>query len=75
MFPAYADLEPSIMTSLATKLWPRWLRVLLVGVITAVVLGGGLFSYRYFAKPVFLTVAAGSADGEALSLINQGRWR
>jgi TRAP-type uncharacterized transport system substrate-binding protein len=43
---------------------------LLVGIITAVVLGGGLFTYRYFAKPVFLTVAAGSADGEALSLIS-----
>jgi len=43
---------------------------LLVGIITAVVLGGGLFTYRYFAKPVFLTVAAGSADGEALLLIS-----
>jgi TRAP-type uncharacterized transport system substrate-binding protein len=43
---------------------------LLVGIITAVVLGGGLFTYRYFAKPVFLTVAAGSADGEALRLIS-----
>jgi TRAP-type uncharacterized transport system substrate-binding protein len=67
---AYADLKPSIMTSLATSLWPRWLRILLVGIVTAVVLGGALFSYRYFAKPLFLTVAAGSADGEALSLIS-----
>ena len=58
------------MTSLAIDRWPRWLRILLVGIITAVVLGGGLFTYRYFAKPVFLTVAAGSADGEALSLIS-----
>jgi TRAP-type uncharacterized transport system substrate-binding protein len=58
------------MTSLAIDRWPRWFRILLVGIITAVVLGGGLFTYRYFAKPVFLTVAAGSADGEALSLIS-----
>jgi TRAP-type uncharacterized transport system substrate-binding protein len=58
------------MTSLAIDRWPRWLRILLVGIITAVVLGGGLFTYRYFAKPVFLTVAAGSADGEALLLIS-----
>ena len=58
------------MTSLAIDRWPRWLRILLVGIITAVLLGGGLFTYRYFAKPVYLTVAAGSVDGEALALIS-----
>ena len=30
----------------------------------------GWLSYRYFAKPVVLTVAVGSIDGEALSLIS-----
>jgi TRAP-type uncharacterized transport system substrate-binding protein len=58
------------MTNLAVNLWPRWLRILLVGAITAAILGGGWFVYRYFAKPIYLTVAAGSADGEALSLIS-----
>jgi TRAP-type uncharacterized transport system substrate-binding protein len=58
------------MTNPAMNLWPRWLRIMLVGIVTAVVLGSGIFTYRYFAKPVFLTVAAGSADGEALSLIS-----
>jgi TRAP-type uncharacterized transport system substrate-binding protein len=43
---------------------------MIVGIITAVVIAGGWLSYRYFAKPVFLTAAAGSADGEALSLIS-----
>lgn len=57
------------MTTLVTSL-PRWLRIGIVGIITAVVIGGGWFAYRYFAKPVFLNVAAGSADGEALSLIS-----
>ena len=58
------------MTSLAIDRWPRWLRILLVGIITAVVIGGGWFVYRYFAKPVHLTVAAGSVDGEALALVS-----
>jgi TRAP-type uncharacterized transport system substrate-binding protein len=58
------------MTSLAIDRWPRWLRILLVGIITAVGIGGGWFVYRYFAKPVHLTVAAGSVDGEALALVS-----
>jgi len=46
------------------------LRVTIVGLLTAAVVGGGWFCYRYFAKPVYLTVAAGSADGEALAPIS-----
>jgi TRAP-type uncharacterized transport system substrate-binding protein len=56
------------MTNLAINLWPRWLRILLVGAITAAIIGGGWLTYHYFAKPIYLTVAAGSADGEALAL-------
>jgi hypothetical protein len=68
-------LEGSVSTfhlrhRVRVNLWPRWLRILLVGAITAAILGGGWFVYRYFAKPTYLTVAAGSADGEALSLIS-----
>ena len=58
------------MSTLTINLWPRWLRVLIVGAATAAAIGGGWFAYRYFAKPVVLTVAAGSADGEALALIS-----
>jgi TRAP-type uncharacterized transport system substrate-binding protein len=43
---------------------------MIVGVITALVIGAGWLTYRYFAKPIYLTVAAGSADGEALALIS-----
>jgi TRAP-type uncharacterized transport system substrate-binding protein len=43
---------------------------MIVGITAAAIIGGGWFCYRYFAKPVYLTVAAGSADGEALSLIS-----
>ncbi|WP_431014876.1 hypothetical protein [Bradyrhizobium pachyrhizi] len=41
-----------------------------VGIATVAVISGGWLAYRYFAKPVYLTVAAGSLDGEALSLIS-----
>jgi TRAP-type uncharacterized transport system substrate-binding protein len=49
---------------MSTKL-PPWLRgVLLVGVFILAA-GAGLFAYRYFTRPVTLTVAVGSIDGEA----------
>ena len=44
---------------------PFWLRfVLLVGVV-GVVSGAGLLAYRYWTRPVTLSVAVGSIDGEA----------
>src|SRR5580704_536328 len=58
------------MMSRTTNLWPRWIRVALVVLMTLAAAGGGLLVYRYFTKPVFLTIAVGSADGEALSLVS-----
>jgi TRAP-type uncharacterized transport system substrate-binding protein len=58
------------MPSLTVNLWPRWLRITIVGIVTAAAITGGWLAYHFFAKPVYLTVAAGSADGEALSLIS-----
>lgn len=58
------------MTSLAIHEWPRWLRIALVGIAAAAVIGGGLACYRYFAKPVVLSIAVGTADGEATSLVS-----
>jgi TRAP-type uncharacterized transport system substrate-binding protein len=44
---------------------PLWLRfVLLVGVV-GLVSGASLFAYRYYTRPVTLSVAVGSIDGEA----------
>jgi TRAP-type uncharacterized transport system substrate-binding protein len=44
---------------------PLWLRlVLLVGVV-ALASGASLLAYRYFTRPVTLSVAVGSIDGEA----------
>jgi TRAP-type uncharacterized transport system substrate-binding protein len=44
---------------------PPWLRlVLLVGIIS-LASGASLLAYRYFTRPVTLSVAVGSVDGEA----------
>src|SRR5258707_11832522 len=50
------------MKSLKLPLWLRF--VLLVGVV-GVVSGAGLLAYRYWTRPVTLSVAVGSIDGEA----------
>src|SRR4030088_171270 len=50
---------------MASLNWPVWLRfVLLVGVI-GLASGASLLAYRYYTRPVTLTGAVGSIDGEA----------
>ncbi|MGY4290227.1 TRAP-type uncharacterized transport system substrate-binding protein [Bradyrhizobium sp. LM2.7] len=44
---------------------PLWLRFALVVGIVILATGAGLFGYRYYARPVTLTLAVGSIDGEA----------
>src|SRR5271167_3644631 len=46
------------------------LKIVLVGVVTALAIGGGVFAYRYFTHPVTLTVAAGSSDGYAAQIMS-----
>ncbi len=50
------------MTSIKLPLWVRFL--LLIGVAASAT-GAGLLAYRYYSRPVMLTVAVGSIDGEA----------
>ena len=52
------------MTMTSIRL-PIWLRLVLIAGVALVAAGAGLFGYRYFARPVTLTVAVGSIDGEA----------
>jgi len=47
-----------------------WMKIALVGVGTAFVVGAGTFAYRYFTQPVTLTVAAGSTDGYAAQIMS-----
>src|ERR1700730_17571166 len=50
---------------MASQNLPLWLRfVLLVGVLILAA-GASLFAYRYYTRPVTLTLAVGSIDGEA----------
>jgi hypothetical protein len=50
---------------MALQNFPLWLRfVLLVGAL-GLVSGASLLAYRYYTRPVTLTVAVGSIDGEA----------
>jgi TRAP-type uncharacterized transport system substrate-binding protein len=50
------------MVSLKLPLWLRF--ILLVGVV-ALASGASLLAYRYYTRPVTLSVAVGSIDGEA----------
>jgi len=44
---------------------PLWLRLVMIAGIAILAAGVGLFGYRYYTRPVTLTVAVGSIDGEA----------
>src|ERR1700730_17580856 len=44
---------------------PLWLRATLVVGVIILAAGVGLFAYRYYTRPVTLTMAVGSIDGEA----------
>jgi TRAP-type uncharacterized transport system substrate-binding protein len=44
---------------------PLWLRFVLITGLAVLAAGAGLLAYRYYSKPVTLTVAVGSIDGEA----------
>jgi TRAP-type uncharacterized transport system substrate-binding protein len=49
---------------MSTRL-PLWLRFLLLVGVVVFAAGAGLLGYRYYSRPVTLTVAVGSIDGEA----------
>ena len=48
----------------------RLLRIVLVAGIVLIAAGVGVFIYRYITEPVTLKVAAGSIDGEAVTLMS-----
>src|SRR6266436_1862520 len=53
------------VTSMTSAKFPVWLRFFLLIGVGFFAAGAGFFAYRYFARPVTLTVAVGSIDGEA----------
>jgi hypothetical protein len=52
------------MKSLRMEL-PFWVRAVLLAGVFCIVAGAGLIAYRFYQRPVTLTVAVGSLDGEA----------
>jgi TRAP-type uncharacterized transport system substrate-binding protein len=52
------------MKSLSAPL-PLWARVTLLAGLVGIALGAGVVAYRYYSKPVTLSLAVGSFDGEA----------
>ena len=52
------------MKSLSAPL-PLWARAVLLAGLVGVALAAGLVAYRYYSKPVTLSLAVGSFDGEA----------
>jgi len=52
------------MKSLQIEL-PFWVRAVLLAGVFCIIAGAGLIAYRYYPRPVTLTVAVGSLDGEA----------
>src|SRR5882724_9568541 len=44
---------------------PLWLRLVMIAGVAILAAGAGLFGYRYYTRPVTLSVAVGSIDGEA----------
>jgi TRAP-type uncharacterized transport system substrate-binding protein len=44
---------------------PIWLRIVVVAALFAVAAAASLYAYRWYARPVTLSVAVGSLDGEA----------
>ena len=50
--------------------FPAWLRVVMVVLAVVLATGAGLFAYRWYARPVTLSIAVGSLDGDAPRIVS-----
>src|ERR1700751_2170995 len=48
----------------------RWLRIVVVARVVILGPGAPLFAYRWYFRPVTLTIAVGSLDGEAPKIVS-----
>lgn len=60
----------AILAALAAGKLPRWLRIIVVAGGIALIAGAASYGYRTYTKPVTLTVAVGSLDGEAPKIMS-----
>jgi TRAP-type uncharacterized transport system substrate-binding protein len=49
---------------------PIWMRIAVVAVLVALAAGASLFAYRWYFRPVTLSIAVGSLDGEAPKVVS-----
>src|SRR5258705_10791395 len=62
--------DASGVTSMMSTKLPLWLRFFLLIGVAGFAAGAGLLAYRYYSRPVTLTVAVGSIDGEAATAMS-----
>lgn len=49
---------------------PIWLRIVVVTIVAALAAGAGLAAYRWYVRPVTLSIAVGSFDGDAPKIVS-----
>src|SRR5215813_8928899 len=49
---------------------PLWLRIAVVAGLLAIAVAASLFAYRWYFRPVTLSIAVGSLDGEAPKVVS-----
>src|SRR5215472_19073867 len=49
---------------------PIWLRITVVAGLTILAAAASLFAYRWYVRPVTLSIAVGSLDGEAPKIVS-----
>ncbi|GLR92001.1 TAXI family TRAP transporter solute-binding subunit [Bradyrhizobium iriomotense] len=49
---------------------PIWLRIVVVLALTLLAAGASLFAYRWYVRPVTLSIAVGSFDGDAPKIVS-----
>ena len=57
------------LQSLPVKL-PIWLRIVVVVALVVLAAGASLFAYRWYERPVTLSIAVGSLDGDAPKIVS-----
>ena len=58
------------MGRIASTGLPAWLRIVVVAGLAAVIAGAGFLSWRWYVRPITLTIAVGSLDGEATRIVS-----
>src|SRR5215475_7539015 len=49
---------------------PVWMRIAVIAVVVALAAGASLFAYRWYFRPVTLSIAVGSLEGEAPKVVS-----